>query len=234
MQVSHPAGNGIAGWKHAALHFLRVHMEATYVEVLDWAEEMERVRAWLALRRGEFPGPSALCKSIDRAPMSIWRELLRQSSELLDQTGHAAIDATYFDRRQASSHYLKRCDREVRTVQATSLVDTAQGAVIDVHCSMKWPNGTNVVPQVARRNAGDLLSLAADKGYDDMSFREELRVENVRPLIKHRVFAPYDHAHNARIDDNRYNQRSICETVNSVIKRSYGSAVRARLVPPVP
>jgi IS5 family transposase len=50
----------------------------------------------------------------------------------------------------------------------------------------------------------------------------------VRPLIKHRVFAPYDHAHNARIDDDLYHQRSICETVNSVIKRSYGSAVRAR------
>lgn len=98
---------------------------------------MERVRAWLTLRRGEFPGPSALCKSFDRAPMSIWRELLRQSSELLDQTGHAAIDTTYFNRRQASSHYLKRCDREVWTVQATFLVDTAQDAVIDVHCSMK-------------------------------------------------------------------------------------------------
>ena len=61
-----------------------------------------------------------------------------------------------------------------------------------------------------------------------MSFREELRDEDVRPLIKHRVFAPYDHAHNARIDSDRYNQRSVCETLKSVIKRSYGSAVRAR------
>ena len=203
-------------------------MEATLQEVLDWAGEMERVRAALVLERGEFPGPSALCKSFDRAPMRIWRELLRLSSELLDQSGHAAIDATYFDRRQASNHYLTRCDREVQTVQATFLVDTAHGAVIDVHCSTKWPNGTNVGPQVALRNAGDLRSLAADKGYDDMSFREELRTEGVRPLIKHRVFAPYDHAHNARIDDDLYNQRSVCETVNSVIKRSYGSPVRAR------
>ncbi len=63
-----------------------------------------------------------------------------------------------------------------------------------MHCSTKWPNGTNIGPQVARRNAGDLLSLAADKGYDDMSFREELRAEGVRLLIKHRIFAPYDHA----------------------------------------
>jgi len=57
-----------------------------------------------------------------------------------------------------------------------------------------------------------------------MSFREELRSEGVRPLIKHRVFAPCDHAHNARIEDELYNQRSICETVNSVIKRSDGNA----------
>ena len=203
-------------------------MDATLAEVLDWAEETERIRAALVLERGEFIGPSALCKSLDRAPMAVWRELLRLSSELLDQSGHAAIDTAYFDRREASSHYLKRCERDVQTVQATFLVDTAQGAVIDVHCSAKWPNGTNVGPQVALRNAGDLLSLAADKGYDNMSFREELRAKDVRPLIKHRVFAPHDHAHNARIRDELYNQRSICETVNSVIKRSYGGAVRAR------
>ena len=32
----------------------------------------------------------------------------------------------------------------------------------------------------------------------------------------------------ARIEDEHYNQRSVCETINSVIKRSHGSAVRAR------
>jgi IS5 family transposase len=165
---------------------------------------MERLRAALKIERGEFPGPSALCKSFDRALMHIWRELLRLSSELLEQSGHAAIDATYFDRRQALTHHLKRCDRGIQTIQATFLVDTAPCAVIDIHCSTKWPNGTNSGPQVTRRNAGDLLSLAADKGYD-MSFREELRSEDVRPLIKQRVFPPYDHAHNARIEDNLYN-----------------------------
>ena len=50
------------------------------------------------------------------------------------------------------------------------------------------------------RSAGDLRSPVANKGYDDMSFREELRAEGVRPLIKHRAFAPYDHAYNARIE----------------------------------
>ncbi len=50
----------------------------------------------------------------------------------------------------------------------------------------------------------------------------------IRPLIKHRIFAPYDYAHNARIDERRYNQRSMTEAVNSAIKRSLGFAVRAR------
>ena len=189
---------------------------------------MERVRFLLGLRRGKFPTPSTLCKVFKRAPMSVWRELLRRSAELLDQNGHAAIDASYFDRQQASAHYRRRTGRSVRTIQATFLVDTADGAILDLHCPTKWPSGMRIGPKIALRNAGDLRSLAADKGYDSMSFRETLRAIGVRPLVKHRVFAPYDHAHNARIDDERYHQRSTTESVNSSLKRSYGSAVRAR------
>ena len=34
--------------------------------------------------------------------------------------------------------------------------------------------------------------------------------------------AQYDHAHNARIDQNHYAQRSMTETVNSAMKRPFG------------
>ena len=43
MQINDPADNGAAGWNHAVLHFLRVHVEGTLGEVLDRVEEMERV-----------------------------------------------------------------------------------------------------------------------------------------------------------------------------------------------
>lgn len=43
-------------------------------------------------------------------------------------------------------------------------------------------------------------SFAADMGYDKQSLRESLRDLDIRRLIKLRIFAPYDHAHNARID----------------------------------
>ena len=69
----------------------------------------------------------------------------------------------------------------------------------------------------------------AERGRPAQSRRRQgLQAEDIRPLIKHRVFAPGDHAHNARIRDELYNQRSICETVNSVIKRSDGGALQAR------
>jgi len=228
IEISDPTGNGFPGWKHAVLIYQKFHMDASYEEIVDWAEEMDRIRLLLSLPRGEFPHYSTLCKAYKRTSMRVWRQVLRRSAELLPRNGHGAIDATYFDRRQASSHYLSRCDRSVKTIQATFLIDTQEGAILDLHCSTKWPSGMRIGPKVVRRNTDDLRSLAADKGYDDMTFRELLRSHGVRPLIKHRVFAAYDHAHNARIDDNLYHQRSLTETTNSSLKRSQGEALRAR------
>ncbi len=227
-QISDPKGNGFAGWKHVVFHYLRVHMEASLPEIVDWAEEMDRIRALLDIEFGDFPHYSTLYKSFDRAPMSLWRGLLSGTADLHEHSGHAAIDATYFRRWQVSQHYLKRTDRSVQTVQATFLVDTGSQAITDFHCSTKWPSGMKIGPKVALRNADELDSLAADKGYDDQTFRENLREEGVRPLIKHREFKAYDHAHNARIDDDRYHQRSLTESVNASIKRSYGSSLRSR------
>ncbi|RLM62466.1 IS5/IS1182 family transposase, partial [Halorubrum sp. Atlit-9R] len=70
-------------------------------------------------------------------------------------------------------------------------------------------------------------SLAGDKGYDDQSLRDALRSEGVRPLLRHRLFAAYDHAHNARLDSELYGQRWMAETSYSTAKRSLGDAVRA-------
>jgi len=66
--------------------------------------------------------------------------------------------------------------------------------------------------QLARRNAGEIASLAADKGYDWQRLREKVREEGVRPLIKHCEFRSIDCAHNARIDGSLYGQRALSET----------------------
>jgi len=53
-------------------------------------------------------------------------------------------------------------------------------------------------------------SLTADKGYD-CNWLRKIRDLGVRPLIKHCINKPYDHAHNARIDDDLYGQRSMAK-----------------------
>jgi len=72
-----------------------------------------------------------------------------------------------------------------------------------------------------------LRVLTADKGDDCNWLREDLRALGIRPLIKHCINKPYDHAHNARIDDDFYGQWSMAEPVFSSVKRSLVCALRA-------
>jgi len=221
-------GGGFAEYAVVSLHCLRVYLEKSYRETLDLLSEMPQILGEIGRVEADLPDHSTLVKWFDRIKTALWRVLLRLSAQLHEPSGHAAIDATFFDRETASKHYCRRTNYRVQTLKTTALVDTESHAIIDVHCTTEKRHDTQLGWQVARRNAGDLASLAADKGYDWMELRENLREEGVRPLIKHREFRPIDHAHNARIDGPRYRQRSTCETVFSTIKRTLGDAIRAR------
>ncbi|QLH81968.1 IS5 family transposase [Halosimplex pelagicum] len=222
-------GGGFAEYTLVSIHCLRIYLDASYRMTIDLLKEMPQITGEIGLDVADLPHPSTVCKAFDRIEMSVCRVLLRQSAQLHDPSKHAAIDATFYDRSAASRHYCQRTSYRVQKLKVTKLVDTDSQAVLDVHCSTnREGSDADLAEQIARRNAGDLRSLAADKGYDKQSLRESLRELDIRPLIKHRIFAPYDHAHNARIDENRYNQRSMTETVNSAVKRSLGFAVRAR------
>jgi len=221
-------GGGFADYAVVSLHCLRVYLEQSYREALDWLSEMPQILAEIGLETDELPDHSTLVKAFDRLTMAVWRVLLRLSAQEHEPSGDAAIDSTYFDRENASKHYCRRTNYRVQTLKTTALVDTDSQAVLDVHCTTEKRHDTQIGWQVALRNAGDLHSLAADKGYDWQELREKLREEGVRPLIKHREFRPIDHAHNARIDAADYGQRALSETVFSTIKRTLGHAVRAR------
>ncbi|SDY35822.1 IS5 family transposase [Halobellus clavatus] len=221
-------GGGFADYAVVSLHCLRVYLKKSYRETLDLLSEMPHILGEIGLKPADLPHHSTLVEWFDRIKTALWRVLLRLSAQLDDPSGHAAIDATFFDRENASKHYCRRTNYRVQTLKTTALVDTESQAILDVHCTTEKRHDTQLGWQVACRNAGDLASLAADKGYDWMELREKLREEDVRPLMKHREFRPIDHAHNARIDGPRYRQRAMCETVFSTIKRTLGDAVRAR------
>jgi IS5 family transposase len=61
--------------------------------------------------------------------------LLRLSAQEHEPSGHVAIDATFFDRENASKQYCRRTSYRVQTLKTTALVDTESQAILDVHCT---------------------------------------------------------------------------------------------------
>jgi len=126
---------------------------------------MPQIIGDIGLDAADLPVPSTLYKAFDRISMSVCRVLLRQSAQLHDLSEHAAIDATFYDRSPASRHYCQRISYRVQKLRVTKLVDTASQAILDVRCSTsREGSDADLAEYIARRNAGDLRSLAAHKG----------------------------------------------------------------------
>ena len=189
---------------------------------------MHDITEKMGFETNELPDFTTVCVRKQELKMEVWRTLLRLSADLHDTGEVQAIDATGFDRHSASRHYANRTDYTFRSVKTTALVDCETRTVQDVHCSMRQPHDTQVGQQVLTRNLDRIQTITADKGYDWDDLREELRGDDIRPVIKHREFSPLDMAHNARHDDDIYHQRSIVEAVFFALKQRYGDTLRAR------
>jgi IS5 family transposase len=113
-------GGGFADYAVVSLHCLRVYLEKSYRETLNLLSEMPQILAEIGLDEADLPDHSTLVKVFDRLKPALWRVLLRLSSELHDPSGHAAIDATFFDRETA-----RHADRLARSPAATRATSPA-------------------------------------------------------------------------------------------------------------
>lgn len=220
-------GGGFSKWAQIAMLLIKERRGYSYEEIAEIIQEMERVRELFGLSRSETPCHVSLWNWYQELTMEVWRRLLRYSAEIAGISGHAAIDASGFEREQASSHYRYRVGYSFESLKVTILVDIESLAVLDVHCTTKKKYDGHVGLQVGLRNAADLLSLSGDKGYDWSELRTRLRKNDVRPLIKHREFTSLDKAHNARLDEEMYGQRAMSESVFSMIKQRSGAQLKA-------
>jgi len=227
--VAPEGGSSFAEYAMIPLHGLWISLDKTSAMIIDRIEVTPQILEIIGLEPDDLPHPSTLNKWLERIVMQVRRVLLRHSAQLHDPSPHVAGDANYYERSPASKHYCGRTNYRVQTVEATKLVDTETQAILDAHCTTtREGSDVDVCGQLARRYEDELQTLAADKGYDSQPSRDTLCEMAIRPLVKHRVFAPYDHAHDARIENDLYNQRSVTETVNSSVTRSDDFGVRAR------
>ena len=115
-------GGGFADYAVVSLHCLRIYLEKSYREALDLLSEMPQILAKIGLDAADLPDHSTLVKAFDRIKMAVWRVLLRLSAQLHEPSGHAAMDATFFDRENASKHYCRRTNYRVQTLKLGSTV----------------------------------------------------------------------------------------------------------------
>ena len=227
-RAGRPASGGLPREAHIVAHCIRKEEGHTFTELVDRLGLMPAVCDRLGIHPDALPDPTTFYHSLDRYAMYVWRALLRASAQQLHQSGHVALDSTFFERKQASQYYLQRSDRTVKTVKATTLTDTESLAVLDVHCCIEREHDTKAGPRVVRRNADDLRAVLADNGFQDWHTEYELSAFDLDYLVHHRGSIPMAAAHNALNRSKGYTQRWMAETSYSTTKRTQDSALRSR------
>ncbi|WP_254280610.1 IS5 family transposase [Haloarcula marina] len=222
-----PVSGGFARWVLVVLHCFRLEEGHCYLETPNRLKYMTEICDALGLDRNELPDYSTIYKSFDRLKMWVWRALLRGNAQQHPQSGHAALDSTFFDRRRVSSHFRQRSGSTVQTLKVTTVTDVESLAVLDVHITERWKHDTKTGPQVVRRNADDLQSVVADNGFQDWHTEYEIATYDVEYLVHYRGSSPKAAANNVLNQARGYSQRWMAETSYSTTKRSLNDAVRA-------
>lgn len=204
--------------QHVVLLCLKVKTKQRYRAFVDLLETMTVVQEVLGLDK--IPHYSTLDRAFLRLKNHILVALLQAES-----TGFAAIDATSFDRGHASLRYQIKCKKHLRAVKATFLIDDNQN-IIDLHCTTTRKHDSKIVLPLTQKHR--LRVLCADMGYDDRKVRRTLRMRGIRVLIPYRSFKPKHKYWNSLFDQKLYHKRSLCETVNSVIKRRYSDTLYSK------
>lgn len=212
--------------QHAVIICLKIREDKNYREIVEMLVEMPRIRNAIGLE--EVPHPSTVCRAFDRLQARIWRNLLEDTTRLLELNGVVSVDSSGEERSQASRHYTKRINLHIQELKVTLLVDTAENAVLDLHITTTRKHDTQIAPKLVKRSSKHIDVLLGDKGFDDQKIRNLAHSLEIRPLIKHREFTTLQKAWNARLDEDLYGQRNQSESVNSSIKRKYGSYNRSR------
>ena len=172
----------------------------------------------------------------------------RQAKILGPRTPLAAIDSTGLESRHVSTYYTKRCGRhkghyKSRYPKLSIVGDTANHLILG--CAMDrgpQPDSAEARPTVhAALSHQPLGTLLGDPGYEGEGFHRFCRARDIRSIIPTTdrgrpradgqprvVRGRYRKLMKSHFPKVLYGQRWQVETINSMLKRNFGSALRAR------
>jgi hypothetical protein len=231
--------------------FRRLDYRGIWVLLQEWPElrnvlELQKVphftTLWAASKR-------LLAKPKAEALLDGVLRRCRQAKILGKRTPLAAIDSTGLEARHVSAYYTQRCQRhqghyKSRYPKLSAVGDTANhlilGCVVDRGPTLDITEAQATVREtVSHQPLGALLG---DPGYEAEGFhrfcREELHIRSIIPTTDrgcpradgqpHVARGHYRKLMKAHFPKVLYGQRWQAETINSMLKRNFGSALRAR------
>ena len=238
----------------AAILILREFFKTDYRGIEAILKDSNELRTILELRYG-VPHFSTIQKAAHRIKkkeldalfqgfieLAIRIKLLKKTIRL------SAIDGTGFETHHISSYFVKRRARGEKNLYQTTKYTRypKAGIVADcrTHCVLSVIPARGAGPDIthfktavteAEKNV-HLNVLLADAGYDGESSHVFAREKGIRTIIPARIGRPssslpkgkWRKVMATRLNKKLYGQRWQVETVNSMVKRLLGSALRAR------
>jgi len=207
---------------------LRQKLKLTYRGLIEWLEVTEEICLLLGLNR--LPNHSTLVKFDKRVSASLLNGLINMKEAKI-----IAVDSSGFETESKSYYYQKvynmnRKRKARRYLKVSLAIDTDKQFVLSNKIRM-GPRNDNIDFKPLLQDLSAKF-VVADKGYDSKENRHfTLRKLKAYPHIprKKNSGAVYERTGvKFKFDDKIYHQRSKVETVFSVIKRKYGSIVRAK------
>lgn len=216
--------------QHIAILAIKHKKKLEYHELEEFLMESPRICEELELH--EFPDFTTSCKQFAKFERKVLMILICLSACMSPRSGKGGIDATGYDRRHNSKHYVKRCRMTIQSMKITFLIDLKYLTILAVHVTASRKHDTQIaiplVKQYEKEFEEFLESLCGDKGYDWKKIRKFLKRRGTRPLIPYREFKPKHEYWNSLLNEDDLHQRVKCETVNSMTKRNYGDALTAK------
>jgi hypothetical protein len=228
----------------AACVLMAFYMKLSYRDMEEWLLASDKVCKTLELPTERVPDHSTLFRTYKKLRV---RDFDRMKRLLLSELGVEgteevlASDATGFSPTAASAYYQSRSGRTFRSwVKGVYCVGTSSQLILSWR-SGRGPGTDAPYLRGLRRDARRYghyhrrrrkWVMTADAGFDGRGVQEG---DLIPPVRRGRGAKVVDPARKERADlvaqarlDGVYGQRWKTETVNSVIKRRFGSAIRSR------
>jgi len=189
----------------------------------------------------KIPHFTTLQKFLQRIGEDAFRRVVQKIYACLKKDEKiVGVDSTGIEIIHASAHYLKRIEEEKATfVKASLMVNASSRAIADCYAVAGKPHDMKMLQEHLKCIQGHKFGhFVADKAYDSNELYWKLKKMGIVMVVPQRQFRKegfYTRTRGSIIsrkreklfDEEIYHQRSLVESVNSSIKRRFGSFVNS-------